>query len=175
MMRNYTKRDIASLLKVSVRTIEEDAKFLNLKPIQGDRGSNLYSQRDFNLLEQLREHCADKTKSRDSFVPNTEVEIVEDKEVIAIRRIAPQLPIKVALYQESLELGLSQDPLFDLEILQRISNNQWLLPAARIAPLLGLTPKYLNTMRTYEYCGFYLNKEAYCGGRSLWKVSANNS
>jgi hypothetical protein len=173
MSRTFTKQEAAYILKCSVSTIENYCDYLKIYPSKGDRGRNLYSQTHFNLLKQLREHCSDKTKSRDSFVPTTSVEIVED-DVIAISRIAPTIS-KVDHYQESLELGLSQDPLFDLQILQRISDNHWLLPASRLAPILNLTAKYLNTMKHYEYCGFFLNKEVYSGGRSLWKVSANNS
>jgi hypothetical protein len=76
-MKTFTKREIAHLLNVSPRTIADDAKFLNLKHTEGDRGLKLYSQSDFNLIAQLREHCADKTKSRESFLPNSKVEILD--------------------------------------------------------------------------------------------------
>lgn len=56
-MRTYTKREMAHILQVSPRTIADDAKFLNLKPTQSDRGMNLYSNQDFNLIQQLRTHC----------------------------------------------------------------------------------------------------------------------
>lgn len=173
-MRTYTKKEIAYKLKVSVRTVEEDARYLNLTPTQGDRGQNLYNQSDFNLISQLREHCADKTNTRDSFLPSSQVEIVSDDDTVAITRIKPKAP-EINLYQESLELGLSQDPLFDLELLQRISDRSYLLPAKRLAPIIGISPKHLNSFRVYYYCGFVCNKETMASGKYLWKVASNNS
>jgi hypothetical protein len=172
-MRTYTKREIAHLLKVSVRTVEDDARFLNLSPSQGDRGQNLYNQYDYNLIRQVRQHCADKTNTRDSFVPSTEVEIIESDSLAVTRMPQPQ-PGGIELYRESLELGMSQDPLFDLELLQRISDRQWLLPAARLAPILGISPKYLNSKKHYDYCGFVASKEISANNRILWKLHANN-
>lgn len=171
-MRTYTKREIAHLLQVSPKTIAEDAKHLNLEPTEGDRGLKLYSESDFNLISQMREHCADKSNSRESFVTNTEVEIVEnDYKISKLTTNNSALNI----YQQSLVYGLEQDPLFDLELLQRISNNQWLLPAKRLAPLLGISAKYLNTHSKYYYCGFIATKEIYANNKVLWKIEANNS
>jgi hypothetical protein len=171
-MKTYTKKEIAYLLKISVRTVEDDARALKLSPTQGDRGENLYSQSDYNLIRQMRKHCADKTNTRDSFVPSSEVEIMQDDH-LQVTRIKPQVPA-LNLIQESLELGLSQDPLFDLELLQRISDRAYLLPTSRLAPILGISPKYLSSKKNYCHCGFILNKEAIVGGKILWKVSSNS-
>lgn len=171
-MRTYTKREIAHLLKVSLRTVEDDARFLKLTPTQGERGQNLYNEYDYNLISQMRKHCANNNP-RESFVPSTEVEIVEDDR-IAISRMPPPKPAAIELYKDSLELGLSQDPLFDLELLQRISDRGWLLPSNRLAPILGITPKYLNSNKQYTYCGFTACQEVKAGKKFLWKIHANN-
>lgn len=169
-MRTYTKREIAYLLKVSVRTVEDHAKFLKLSPKAGQRGQNLYDQSDFSLIKQLREHCAVKPNTRDTFVPSTEVEIVEDKQIVTRLNTIPQ----INKFDHSLAIALEQDPLFDLELLQRISNNQWLLPSKRLAPLFGISSKQLNLHKCYSYCGFVASKEAYIGNKILWKITANN-
>ncbi len=174
-MKTYTKREIAYQLGVSPRTIADDAKYLNLKPTEGDRGLKLYSESDFNLISQMREHCADKSNSRESFVPNTEVEIVEDVPQVSKLTANKNSNSAIDIYYQSLIYGLEQDPLFDLELLQRISNNQWLLPAKRLAPLLGISAKYLNTHSKYYYCGFIATKEIYANNKVLWKIEANNS
>lgn len=162
---------MASVLCVSPRTIAEDAKFLNLNPAEGDRGLNLYSQQDFNLICQLREHCKDKCNTRESFVPNTEVEIVKDEPQVSKLEVRSQKSEVRSIYAESIEFGLFQDPLFDLELLQRISDRKWLLPASRLAPLLGISPAHLNRSQRYCYCGFIATKEVYVQKKALWKVS----
>lgn len=162
---------MASVLCVSPRTIAQDAKFLNLNPTNGDRGLNLYSQQDFNLICQLREHCKDKSNSRESFVPNTEVEIVEPEPQVTKLELKAQNSQLRNVYSESINYGLSQDPLFDLELLQRISDRKWLLPASRLAPLLGISPAHLNRSQKYYYCGFIATKEIYVQKKALWKVS----
>ena len=169
-MRTYTKKEIACLLKVSVRTVEEDAKFLGLSPQVGDRGMNLYSQSDFNLIRQLREHCGDKSLTRESFVPNAQIEVVEDEPLVSKLNKIPQ----IAKFEQSLEIALAQDPLFDLELLQRVSNNRWLLPSKRLAPLFGISPKQLNSHKCYCYCGFVATRETYSFGKILWKITAND-
>lgn len=171
-MRTYTKREIAYLLKVSVRAVEKYAKHLELSPTQGDRNQNLYNQNDYIKICQLREHCA-KNNTMESFVPSSIAEIVEDNQ-IAVTRIPQPKPSAIELYQESLELGLSQDPLFDLELLQRISDRGWLLPTNRLAPILGISPKYLNSYKRYIYCGFTASQEVKAGNKFLWKIHANN-
>lgn len=174
-MKTYTKREIAYLLHVSPKTIAEDAKHLNLKPIEGDRRLKLYSESDLNLISQMREHCQDKGNSRESFIPNTEVEIVEDIPQVSKLTTNKNNNSPINIYQESLVYGMEKDPLFDLELLQRISDNRWLLPASRLAPLFGISPQYLNSLSQYYYCGFIASKEAYAGGRALWKISSNNN
>jgi hypothetical protein len=169
-MRNYTKKEIAHLLQVSPRTIADDANFLNLKPTVGDRGMNLYTQRDFNLIEQLRTHCKDKSLTRDSFVPKAQVEIVEPE----ARITKLNKPDKIDKFETSLAIAFEQDPLFDLELLQRISNNRWLLPSKRLAPLFGISAKQLNSRRQYCYCGFMATRETIESGKILWKITANN-
>lgn len=169
-MRSYTKREIAYLLEVSPRTIADDAKFLNLNPTVGDRGLNLYSQSDFNLISQLREHCANPVNTRMGFIPTAQIEVVEDEPRITKLNTI----LQINKFEESLAIALEQDPLADLEILQRVSNNRWLLPSKRLAPLFGISPKQLNSCKQYCYCGFIATKETYVGSKILWKITANN-
>ena len=189
MSRTYTKREIASLLNCSVRTVEEDADWFGLDPEVGDRGMNLYSSKDFELISQMRSHCADKSKTRSSFVPSTQAEIVEDEPKVTklqhslnafrVESGAHSALVKSNLatykYPASVELGLSQDPLFDLELLQRISDARWLLPSARLAPLLGITSAHLNTKQQYNYCGFVITRAKKINNKTLWKVEATPS
>jgi hypothetical protein len=174
MLKTYTKREMAYKLKSSVRTIEEYAKYLNLTPSQGDRYQNLYSQRDFDLIYQLREHCA-ANNTKESFVPNSEIEILKEDQAISVTRIEPLPTPAIEIYKESLRFGLTQDPLFDLELLQRISDRAYLLPTSRLAPILGISSKYLSRKKKYCHCGFIVSKEAIVAGKTLWKVSSNNS
>ncbi len=171
-MKIYTKKEIAHLLDVSPRTILNDIQFLNLQGNFDDRGTKLYSENDFNLISQLREHCKDKNNSRDSFLQNSEVEVLDIEPVVSKMtslRKKENEPLKT--YQESILTGLENDPFFDLEMLQIISNRGWLLPTARLAPLLNLSPQYLNTLDKYSYCGFIISKETYVGNRIMWKVT----
>lgn len=175
MFTTYTKREMADFLSCSVPTIENDAEYLNLSPTKGDRGLNLYSESDYRLIKQMREHCSDKRNSRDSFVPKTEVEIVEEEPKVT--KLVRQNNSNLILdnYKNFIVQASAEDPFYDLETLQRISDNNWLIPSARLAPLLKLTPKYLSTLKQYNYCGFIATKKVYAQGVALWKVSANNS
>jgi hypothetical protein len=129
-VQTYTKKELAYKLGVSLRTIEEDIEYLKLISTKGDRNTNLYSQSDFNLISQMRSHCQIKSNSRDSFIARSEVEIV-DNNLPIVRRMPVQNPITI---------GLQSDPLFDLEILQRIADHGWLLPSNRLAPLFNISP-----------------------------------
>lgn len=177
-MKSYTKKEIARLLKVSPRTIADDAAYLNLTPAQGDRGLKLFSASDFNLISQLREHCADKANTRESFVPSSQVEIYELEDQGRISKHQPQEFTKQPnfdSYQQALILGFAQDPLFDLELLQRISDRGYLLPSKRLAPILNISPEQLNRYQSYIYCGFVISKEDKVGSKIIWKVASNNS
>lgn len=156
---------------MSPRTIAEDTKFLQLQPTVGDRGMNLYSQSDFNLIEQLREHCGDKSLTRESFIPTAQIEVVEEQPIKVSK--LNQIP-QITKFEESLAIAFEQDPLFDLELLQRVSNNRWLLPSKRLAPLFGISAKQLNCHKCYCYCGFVATRETYVGSKILWKITANN-
>ena len=175
MSRTFTKKEMCFLLGCSERTIDYDVECLNIKPSQGDRGTNLYSQSDFSLIKSLREHCLIPGNGRSSFVPAAEIEIVSEAAVV--KKVKdPYKSDKIKRdYTTSLNAGLSADPLYDLEILQRISDNRWLLPTNRLAPILGLSPAYLSSLSRHEYCGFIITKEVYSKGRALWAIAANNS
>lgn len=174
MSRTYTKKEIASLLKTSVRTIEDDCESLDIRPTKGDRNINLYSSSDFELIKQLREHCS-HNRSRDSFAYKVATEIVEDKPQV-VKLVQPEkLSIVKRDFKQNINLGLEQDPLYDLDILQRIADNNWLLPSIRLAPIFNISSSYLSSLSKYEYCGFVATKEIVSGRCALWKITANNS
>lgn len=189
MSKTYTRKEIAYLLGCSVLSIDKDIAHLKLVPTTlGDRGSKLYSDRDLNLITQLRTHCADKRNTRDSFVPNCDVEIdeidtqdkisylplgAEQNGHLTCHRVhqapCPQIQA-IDLYQARLDEGLSQDPFFDLEMLERICDRKWYVPAVRLAPILGISPKYLNSKKQYNYCGFTAIKVSYVSNKAYWRV-----
>ena len=167
MSKTYTRREMAYLLGCSPNTIDQDIQHLDLNFVIGDRGSKLYNTLDFNLISQLREHCGDKSNTRESFVPNKEVEIVKSEPKVT-KLVRHNLVNNE--YERSLEFGLSQDPLFDLALLQRICDNNWSLPSSRLASLFGITPRHLNTQSQYYYCGFIATKEGYASGKLFWRI-----
>lgn len=175
MLVTYTKKELARIFTVSPRTIEDDARYLGIKPTIGDRNTNLYSQADYDLISQLREHCKIKNNSRESFIPESKVEIVEEQPKVSQLAKVTKVSTVIQNYSDSLEQALQNDPLFDLELLQRISDNKWMLPAKRLAPLLGVKPKTLNNKKRYDYCSFICTKVTYVRGMALWQVEANNS
>ena len=166
-MRTYTKKEIAHLGQCSVRTIAEDIKHLKIFPIDNaDYGMNLYSDRALLLIQKLREHCR-AGNTRESFIASVSTEIVfEDK---------PLPKINTQNNNSLIESALDIDPLADLEILQRISDNKWLLPTKRLAKILQVSAKTLSSNGRYNYCGFICTKELSAHGTYLWKIEANNS
>lgn len=167
-MKTYTRKEIAFILTTSVRVIEEDIKYLRIKPIEhGDYGLNLYSDRDFELIKKLREHCSEPGKTRDTFLIPTPTEIVLENKPLA--------KIEHQNKQNYLQSALAIDPLADLEILQRISDNNWLLPTKRLAAILGISPRTLSNNGKYNHCGFICTKEVEARGTYLWKIESNNS
>lgn len=171
MSRTYTKREIAGANQCSLGTIEKDLLHLNLEPQVGDRGVYLYSSRDFDLISQLREHCKNKANTRESFVPNTEIEIVEDEPKVT--KLVKHKP-NTNRYTESIQFALAQDPFADLELLQRICDNNWLIPASRLAPILNISTSALNKHDVYIYSSFTCLKEDYTRLRAIWSVKRRN-
>lgn len=168
-MRNYTRKEIAHLLNTSTRTIGDYETYLNITPSKGDRDCNLYTETDFDLISQLRSHLADKSKTKESFVPTISPTLVEE----SVGFLAKHNP---------------QDPLFDLDSelmrlvkLQEISDRKWLLPTELIAALLDISNNTLVKYQTYCYCGFTVSRETRNinkltsgkitrGNKLLWKI-----
>ena len=164
MSKTYTKREIAYNLSCSVQTVEDDAAYLNIVPSKPNGNRNYYSEKDFSLISQLRFHCAGGQNTRESFVPKYEPEIVTQDKITRIK------PNQLDRFSQTLEFGLAQDPLFELEVLQRIKNNNWLLPTDKIAALLNLSPGYLSSLDFYIYCGFVAIKELKTNNKNMWRV-----
>ena len=185
MSRTYTKKEIAHLIGRSVRTIESYASDLNIEPKIGDRNQNLYSESDFNLISQLNSHCKDPNNSRKSFVPLTNAEVVhgldleyvEPKEKIYYQVDKPNkqelvLPSRSELYKRCVDFNINEDPLFDLELLERVYNNHWTLTSKKLAAILDITPKTLNTYIQYYHCGFIATRMSF-GKKIFWKLTKN--
>ena len=61
-------------------------------------------------------------------------------------------------------------PLNDLETLQKVLDNNWLLTTTKIAQIIGLSPKTIGKKKQYYYCGFIFTKIGRKGKQSLWKI-----
>lgn len=164
-MKTYTKKEIAFILQCSVRTIDEDLKYLKFKPIDNeDYGTNLYSESQFIVIKSLRKHCRKKGRTRETFVTPTSVEIVErplDKIVVKPPTITDRTNTIVA---EQLNI----DPLYDLELLQRICDNKWLLPTKRLAAIINVSPKTLVKEDSYKYSSYLFIRRGVAGMRGSW-------
>jgi hypothetical protein len=62
------------------------------------------------------------------------------------------------------------DPLMNLRLLQEVAETGWELPTSKLAPLLEVHPKYLNSMSIYRKFGFTCTKLSEKGQRAAWKV-----
>jgi hypothetical protein len=60
--------------------------------------------------------------------------------------------------------------LEDLETLQRIADNGWLIPTKRLAKIIDRAPSTLARKPEVSYCGFRLIRAQQEGNQSLWQV-----
>jgi len=64
----------------------------------------------------------------------------------------------------------NEDSLEDLETLQRIADNGWLIPTKRLAKIIDRAPSTLARKPEVSYCGFRLIRAQQEGNQSLWRV-----
>jgi hypothetical protein len=64
----------------------------------------------------------------------------------------------------------NEDTLEDLETLQRIADNGWLIPTKRLAQIIDRAPSTLARKPEVNYCGFRLIRAHQEGNQSLWRV-----
>jgi len=64
----------------------------------------------------------------------------------------------------------NEDSLEDLETLQRIADNGWLIPTKRLAKIIDRAPSTLARKPEVQYCGFRLIRAQQEGNQSLWRV-----
>ncbi|QDZ41618.1 hypothetical protein FRE64_16735 (plasmid) [Euhalothece natronophila Z-M001] len=64
----------------------------------------------------------------------------------------------------------NQDTLEDLETLQRIADQGWLIPTKRLAQIIDRAPSTLARKSEVNYCGFRLIRAQQEGNQSLWRV-----
>ena len=61
-------------------------------------------------------------------------------------------------------------PIDDLETLQKVLDNGWLLTTTKLAQIIGLSPKTIGQKKQNYYCGFVFTKVGRQGKQSLWKI-----
>lgn len=170
-MKTYTKKEIAYLIQCSPRTIHDDIKYLGIKPIDNeDYGANIYSDRQFELIKSLREHCREQNKTRETFILPTPTEIVEQP----LQKILPKPTTIYGKTKELIAQQLNIDPFYDLELLQRIVENGWLLPTTRLAAIIDVKPKTLIKKDRYLHCGYICTKIGQNRGSYLWRVDRSS-
>jgi len=64
----------------------------------------------------------------------------------------------------------NEDTLEDLETLQRIADQGWLIPTKRLAQIIDRAPSTLARKPEVNYCGFRLIRAQQEGNQSLWRV-----
>ena len=163
-MTEYSLNAIAHSLSLTPKTVSSHAKFLGIKPSSGSHGTHLFQETDVARISELASHLKDSKNSKSNFIPSAEIEIVKEPSVRKITR-SPHKIIK-----ETIEFGLANDPLYDLEILQRICDRGWILPTKRMATILQIRPRTLAREKQYFYCGFLTEKVGYRNGSGWWKV-----
>jgi len=67
-------------------------------------------------------------------------------------------------------LASNTDSLEDLETLQRIADNGWLIPTQRLAKIIDRAPSTLARKPEVNYCGFRLIRAQQEGNQNLWQV-----
>ena len=65
--------------------------------------------------------------------------------------------------------------LSDLETLQKVLDNNWLLTTNKIAEIIGLSPKTISKKKQYSYCGFIFRKIGKQGKQTLWEIEKQKS
>jgi len=187
MSRTYTKREIAYDFDCSTRTVSEDEIYLNIKPDTSPGRSNLYSEKDYQLIKQMRQHMSVPGNTRDTFVASAIPEIVDEEEQTVTKHESSIVEYTQA---EQIELMAESDPFFDLKImyrLQEIADNKWSMPTKFMATLLRITPATLLKYHQYPYASFAISIDTppVIKLRSeptkiiepkaiLWRVDANN-
>lgn len=170
-MKTYTRKEIAFILQCSERVISDDIKHLRIQPIErADYGQKLYSDLAFELISSLRKHCRETGKTRGTFIPTTPTEIVEKP----LQKIISKPPTIIDSTKQFIEAQLKIDPFYDLELLQRIVDNKWLLPTKRLAAIINIHPSTLVREDSYKYCGYLITKTSHVGDKNgswLWSVT----
>ncbi|MEL6493934.1 MAG: hypothetical protein AAFQ41_02265 [Cyanobacteria bacterium J06623_7] len=158
MARTYTKREIANLLNCSARTVETDADYLNLQPQVAPGKPNLYSERDYQLITQMRSHCRSGS-DRDSFVPQAIAEVVQEENAV-VRRMVQEiqhLPVVESL-QTTIIDKISQDPFYNLRLLERVVKHGWTLPTKLVAAIIDFKPRSFTGKESFNFRGYQFTR-----------------
>ncbi len=65
---------------------------------------------------------------------------------------------------------LSDNPLWNLELLQRAYDCDWILNTQQLSALLGITPKTVLNNQILERHGFRMSRTGKCGDEIAWAV-----
>ncbi|NBD32500.1 MAG: hypothetical protein GVY17_05915 [Cyanobacteria bacterium] len=122
--------------------------------------------------EQSIEHNgnhATATRKQNGNQLTTQETVIESPEVL--ERI-----IETTVSSTVKAIGASnEDTLEDLETLQRIADNGWLIPTKRLAQIINRAPSTLARKPEVNYCGFRLIRAQQEGNQSLWRVKTPDS
>ena len=97
---------------------------------------------------------------------------------LAPRQTGQDLPIETIIQAtiiQTLSAQLQQNnqtlsPLNELETLQKVLDNNWLLTTTKISQIIGLSANTISKNKQYSYCGFIFTKIGRQGKQSLWKI-----
>ncbi|MEM8831073.1 MAG: MerR family transcriptional regulator [Cyanobacteria bacterium P01_G01_bin.19] len=161
----YTKQEIASTLGVTPKTISNYTQYLNIKPLEESGKSNRYTEEQFQLIKQLRSHVAADNEMK-TFVPQAiNIEVQMDDEPAITKMPSPDggLATTKEFDIEDLIIGsylenLKQDPLYNLVLLERISQHNWSVSTKLVALMLNRSPKSFSGREKFGFCGFTITR-----------------
>jgi len=125
--------------------------------------------------EQSIEHNGNHTtatQKRNGNQLTTQETVIESPEVLErIIETTVSSTVKAMSSTRASTLHASnEDTLEDLETLQRIADNGWLIPTKRLAQIINRAPSTLARKPEVNYCGFRLIRAQQEGNQSLWRV-----
>jgi len=119
-------------------------------------------------LKTDRQDTMPETPAKYNYSYQTDKPDRQDKQI-------EQLPIQ-GLFEQLFNTALEatenkRSGLNDLRDLQEIADNKWLMPAGRLAEIIGRSRSYFTGKKSINYCGFQFQKVSKQGNESLWRVT----
>ena len=130
---------------------------------QTDRDIYIYSKdKALKKLEQDSDQTSDQTLTRQTGQDISIEQIIQGTIIQTLSVLNPQ--------NNQIKTTLS-----DLETLQKVLDNNWLLTTSKIAEIIGLSPNTISKKKQYSYCGFIFTKIGKQGKQTLWKIEKQKS